>query len=478
MSTIRHSVIWTFASTNGANVVNFAVSLVLARMLTPSDIGIFSMTVMMVSIAHYFRDFGVGSYLQQAKEITPQDVAAASGMLITSSWIIAAVTFGLSWPIGAYMEEDGVTEVMQVLALGFAFIPFGAVTHSLLSRDFRAKEQAIVRAFSTVVYAVSALWLANQGHGYMSLAWANFINIIATALAYLPYRMKGVPWWPRFSGWGSMLHFGGGSLLGNGLAAVNNAISETMLGKLSGAHDVGLLTRSTGVTGLIFQVVGPAMHQAALPFMSKAHHAGEPLNTHLARAVELVTAVLWPALLGVAIFAEPLVMLLYGPQWTESASIVPLICMSSILGVPFLFIGVSLTAVGKAYWSALPAAIGVATKLIIVPSVYQGTLQSFAWGLLAASLVGFVPQVYLQQRVFGFSIREFLNCQRTSALLTLGTGVVAYGLHDLLAGQTPMATIVIAAVVLPSTWLAGLWLTRHPLWFALRGRMMNASPAV
>ena len=105
MSQIRKALALTFLSTNGATAVQFAVTLVLARLLSPEEIGIFSITAVAVSIAQLFRDFGVASYLQREADLTRQKVATAFGVLLFSSWVIALLVFLVSGPLSPMAQR-------------------------------------------------------------------------------------------------------------------------------------------------------------------------------------------------------------------------------------------------------------------------------------------------------------------------------------------------------------------------------------
>lgn len=72
MLDLRRSIFITFLSTNGATAIQFAVTVVLSRLLTPAKVGIFSITIVFINIIAVLRDFGVSSYLQQEKDLTPQ----------------------------------------------------------------------------------------------------------------------------------------------------------------------------------------------------------------------------------------------------------------------------------------------------------------------------------------------------------------------------------------------------------------------
>lgn len=208
MANLRRSLIITFFSNSGSTVLKFIVSVLLARILSPTEIGIYSMTLVFVNFASVFRDFGVTQYLQREDDLTPDKIRSATGMVFTTSWLIALGLYLSSGALGAWFNEPEIVPVMQVLALGFAFIPFGAVTNALLTREFQAEKQAWVNAAGTISFCVACLVLAKMGFGALSLAYANLINILACVLAFAMVRPRDLPWLPSFKHWRSVASFG------------------------------------------------------------------------------------------------------------------------------------------------------------------------------------------------------------------------------------------------------------------------------
>lgn len=463
MTSLRRSLALTFLSTNGSTAVQFLVTIIIARLLDPDEIGIYSITAVMVSIAHIFRDFGVASYLQQEKELTTAKVGAAFGVLLSSSWFIAGLVFLLSWPAAKFYAQDGIKEVMQVLALGFIFIPFGAVTHSLLTRDYRAKEQAYVRIISTLAYALSAVGLAYMGYSYMSMAWANLINIVVTAIAYIPFRPKIVPWLPQFSGWRKVLNFGTGATLGNSLGAINSAIPDIVLGKVSGPYDVGLMSRGWSTTNLLNQVIGPTISYAILPYLSKAHHSGESMDTHLLRGSSYITGIMWPAFVATAIFSQSIILFLYGEKWLAATDIMQWLAVMFILTTPFGFLPSTYLAIGRPYLSTLPTIANLTSRGIAILLLYNGTLISFSWALVLAAAMMYPFHMWMQKHYLHLTVRSFLSSQIASVAVTLICTAFA-GLIWWLMQGFPAALIVSAAgLILPIIWITSIWVTKHPL---------------
>lgn len=463
MSSIRVALVLNFLSTNGATAVHFIVALVLARLLSPEEIGVFSITAVFVSIAHLFRDFGVGSYLQSASDLTREKVAAAFGMLLFSSWLIAVLVFFAGGILADYYRETGVQEVMQILALGFVFIPFGAVTHNLLIREYRAKEQAYVRVASTAAYAITAISLAKMGHGYMSMAWANLINIIVTALAYLPFRPAIAPLLPSFRGWRHVVNFGAAATLGNSANALNNALPDIVLGKISGPHDVGLLSRATGITNLINQIFGPSISYTVLPLLSQAHHSGQAISGHLVKATSYITGLMWPALASIALFAEPLIRFLYGEQWVDAADSVPWLTLMFALLNPFSFHGAAFIALGRPMLTVWPTLVLLLVRCVAIFCLYDGTLVSFAVALCVSSVAVWPVYLWMQSRVIGLHLRAFVNVLIPSFVVLVPCLLMAWIGRNLTHGQSDGLTLLIAFFTVGSTWIAVIWISRHPL---------------
>ena len=205
MPDLRRSLVINFFSSSGVALVQFMVSVALARRLTPSEIGVFSMTVVFVNIGHIFRDFGVATYLQREPDLTREKMRSAIGVLFASSWLIALVLVLASQRIGDGFREPGIVPVMRVLAIGFLIIPFGSVTNSMLAREFAADKQAIITATGIVGFCATCIGCAAFGFGSMSLAYANLCNIVVCALASIPFRPKSMPYLPSFRRWGATL---------------------------------------------------------------------------------------------------------------------------------------------------------------------------------------------------------------------------------------------------------------------------------
>lgn len=464
MANLRRSLVINFFSSSGATMLKFIVSILLARILSPSEIGIYSMTAVFVNFAGVFRDFGVTGYLQREPDLTPDKLRSASGVVFTTSWLIALVLFLASGAIGAWFDEPEIVPVMQVLALGFVFIPFGSVTNALLAREFAAEKQAWVSAAGTLSFCVSCLVLAKLGFGSMSLAWANLINILVCMFALIPMRPRNVPWLPSFSHWRSVVNFGAGSLLSNMAVAVNNAIPDILLGKLGSAAQVGLLSRANSTVQIFIHVAGSTMNYGAISYLSQVFHRGEPLAPVITRATVLLTGIGWAALGLTAVLGHDIVLALYGPTWLEAVPAILPLTLAAAAVMTFNYNSSAMAAIGRPYLSAVPVLGMLLARIALGVLLYDGSLAGFAWALCLATVMSLPLRIMLQKRYFAMRLLPLLRALVPSAVVALGSVGAGMLLAMLLpATLAPMLRLLIMAPLLAVVWYLLLRLTRHEL---------------
>lgn len=461
---LRKKILLQFLVSNGATAANFALSIVLARLLSPSEIGIFSMTAIAVSFAHVFRDFGVVSFIKQQKELNSDTIASATGVLITTSWSIAAALFLLSGHWAGYFGEAGIEQVMHVLALGFIFIPFGAIPQAVLTRNFEVEKQAIATLVSTTSYISTAIVLALNGFSYMSMAWANLVNILVTSACYIALRPPEVTMRASLRHWRQVVNFGTGAMLTSSLKAIDLALPDILLGKMSGARQVGLFSRANSTVNILNHVAGPTINYVALPYLAKIHHGGHDMAAELKRVIAYITGIFWPALAVIAVLAEPIIVLLYGAAWRESATVMVWLCVSCAAQTTFSLAQPALTGIGRPYLSAIALVCAVTLKIIFGIALYDGSLASFGIAIALADLLTMLPYLYLLRTYLGLSLGDILSSlTRTAAVALLVLGAAALCRILLPATWHAAAVVIVTCALAAAVWYLAIRWMQHPL---------------
>lgn len=464
MNSIRSKIAVNFFVSNGATIANFLLSVYIARLLAPAEIGIFSMAAVLVAFAHVFRDFGVVSFIRSQKTLRTASLRAAMGVMCCASWTFALAVFLAAPLAAAYYRHPGVEEVMRVLAIGFLFIPLGSIPQAVLARELDVRIQSTVTAISVLAYAGSCILLAKLGHGYMSFAWANLVNIIVTASAYWLLQPKGLPRLPSLRGWREVMRFGCGTMLSNAMRSADAALPDLVIGRLGGAHFVGLFSRASSTVNMLNHIAGPSINFAALPHLAKIHHSDQDFAREVKRLVSYLTGVMWPALAVLAFVPHDLILLLYGPNWLGSAPLIPALCVMVGIQMSFSVLQPAFTAMGRPYLSASPLLVGMLAKVGFSVALFDGSLRSFAFAFMCGELLSVPAYLVLAHRAMGLRLAQWVAATWRSAVM-VGAVLGSLVLFEpvLSSVEHPAARLLLVALYACVVWPVLLVLLRHPL---------------
>lgn len=469
MNSIRKKIGLQFLVSNGATVVNFALSLIVARLLTPTDIGIFSMSAILISFAHVFRDFGVFSYIVKEKEITTQTIRTALGVLLLTSWTVAAVMFFSADLWSQFFKTPEVGDVVRVLAIGFVFIPFGSIPYALLTRNLEVKRTSLVTVISVATYFVTTIYLAYTGHGHMTMAWSNLINIIVAGAAYHWYSTTPMPWVPSLKGWKKITHFGTGTIVTSTASALDTALPDVMLGKMSTPASVGYFNKAASAVALPYTVLKSTIDYFALPFLSKLHHANEDMAHAILQASSYISVIIIPAMVWMTVMDREIILFLFGPQWIASIEVIPWLCLAGAAAVLFRLVTPALTSIGKPYVASFPLLLGLLIKVGLAIVMFDGTLVSFAIAIAVGQIVCIPVFALVNKIYFNLGMIAWLRSNVSILAISAITGTVSYLFKTYVHADFPIFfSLLVNGVVFALVWYACVMVLKPPIEVELR----------
>jgi O-antigen/teichoic acid export membrane protein len=461
---IRRSLWITFAFSNASTIALFGVSLLLARILTPKEIGVFSLCVVIVNVVCVFRDLGVSPYLIRKGQVSAEDVGAVLGLTVTMSWVLALAIWLCRHRAAAYFGEPDVAAVLPILLIGFLLVPFTSVMSALLVRNLSAGRNAFVSAVSTVVYVSVVLGLAVAGFGAATLAWANAANLTTNLICFLIVMPKGFTLMPRWSGWRPIIAFSSGVVVTNLINAAHAAFPDAVIGRSLGAHDVGLYSRANGTVGLFNQAVGPTLAYNALPIIASSHREGPAaLVEMIKRSTEMLTVLAWPVYAWIAVYAGEIIGSLYGPTWTAAAALVPWLCLAAVARTPFLMAGPALQAVNRPYAAAVASAANLGLRVLVLGVLGVSDLHRFAVALCLTDVLAMAAWAWVSQRHLGLSARALLTSQwRSLAVAGICLAVLLAAKWPLGSAGWPVPLVAaLSGLLLAASWIAAVLITGH-----------------
>jgi O-antigen/teichoic acid export membrane protein len=466
VSGVRRSLLLSLADSYLGVVLQLASTVIVSRLLTASEVGIFAIAAVFAALASTFRDFGVAEYLIQEKDLGEDAIRAALTVNIGVSWLMALLLFVASPFASEFYRSDGVGQVMRLQAVNFLLIPFGAVTMAWFRRELNFKPMMIAGIFTNLTSFVVVVFLAYRGFSYMSLAWSSLAGTVVSVLISLFMRPAHFPRWPGKRGIGRVLHFGKFASGIYVLGALGKGAPEMIIGRALDAAGVGLFSRANGLVEIFNRLVLRAVMPVYLPFFAKAVRDDGSPSPGLLRAMSYLTAVGWPflAFMGLASFA--VVRLMYGAQWLDAVSLAKILCLAAAAEIVYVAGKEALLSQGLVRQSnSLQMGIQ-ALRVIGLLAVIPWGLEGACWGLLAATLAGaLLSHTYLARHI------ELTLAQVLRAVLP-SAGVTALCMAPLLLWvllSPPhegnyLTSACVGGGLAIALWFVGLRITNHSLW--------------
>jgi len=462
---VRRALIIALAENQLTFALQFATAIIIARLLTPAEIGVYSIAVITLSAAHVIRDFGVLAYLIKEQDLTEEKIRAASAISFGVSWLLAVLVFLASFPLAAFYGQPRLLHLTWVLAINFLMIPFGAVSMAILRRELQMGRIFAIRVGSAGAGAVTSITLALLGFGPMSLAIGNTANTAATMLGARIFR----PRWlarllPSTRGVKGVLTFSGQALTSDLLLEASRAAPDAILGKVDGPSAVALFGRASGLVDLFARFMSQAMWSVTLPFFSRVKRESGDVGPALARAQAHFVGVAWPFYAVLACSAQPVILTLFGDQWVASIPVLRWLTAFGAATAATLFASTALIAADRAARQVRMTAKVHVLRIAIIAGAAPSGIVALAIGLSAASLIEVLIVTLEIRRTLGVTVRTMVRVYAQGGLLAAWSALPAVAL--LLLGRMDALRLPgLLGLVAASTiaWLSGLFVVRHPL---------------
>ena len=252
--------IWQYAEKCGAQLINFVVSIILARILVPADYGLVGLIAVFISVLLVFAQSGMGQALVQKKEADDEDVSTVFYYSFVFSVIIYIGLFFAAPYIAKFYNEMVLTEIIRVLGLTVIMGAVNSVQQARIQKDMRFKIFFYATVSGTAVSAIVGICMAYSGYGVWALVWQQLSSRIITTIV-LWFTANWRPMW-IFSFRKMKQLFGySWKLLASGLLdTVYNNIYSLLIGKFYSSADLGYYNRGKQFPILIVENVRTTTH--------------------------------------------------------------------------------------------------------------------------------------------------------------------------------------------------------------------------
>jgi len=427
-SSVIRGVLWVSTGTLISQVLSWVSTIIVIRLLAPSDYGLMAMTAVFISLLAMISELGVGASLIQAKELTEREIRQIfAWVLITGLIGFVACYASAPWVARFYNEPDLVV-MIRVLGVSMTLMLAYAVPQGLFIREMNFKAKTQIEISAQLGATLLTLILALKGMGVWSLIAGQIALHMMKAIAF---NVLGSRWTaPLFDlrGSGRLLQYG---LTVTGDRLLNFVYTESdkiIVGKFLGSALLGSYAVALNLASIPMEKVLPIITQISFASYARIQDDMERIRENLLLTTRCVAFVGFPIFFGMSAVAPLGVPLILGPQWELLVAPFQLLCLILPLKALGPILSPAIFAIGR------PAVnlVNMVFTSTVMASAFLVGVQAGVIGVCVAWLVAY-PVVFgvttiRSLRVLGLPTRRYLSEIRfpffASALMLVSVGLL------------------------------------------------------
>ena len=379
-------------------VLQFSTVIVLARILTPSDFGLYGMVTPLVALFLVLRDAGLGLATLQSDVLTERQASTLFytnflvGVALSALFVLSA---GL---VASFYGETRLVDLVRALSVMFLFSGVRVQLEALMFRGYCFQAVFVIEIVASSIALVVSVGVALSGYGY----WALCARQLAYEISYTSTLFIYVRWLPRSFSMDretfSLFKFGANAVLSNCLVYFLRNVDNVLIGWKFGPAQLGPYALGYRTVLLPIQQVVTPLSRVFIPHLSQQKNDPQEFAKSYTHALRAMIFFVAPPLCGVWICAAELVDILLGRQWHDTVPIIRWLVPAGVLQVAYISASWINFARGRAdrqlWWG-----------LLSLPVVVGGFVIGLQWGVVAVAASYPISNALLLIPLFLYAVR-------------------------------------------------------------------------
>jgi len=439
---------WSGTSQVVRQVITLAISVFLARLLSPKEFGLIGMVTVFTGFANIFTEMGLGSALIQKADLEPRHLNAVF-------WSNVAVGFGLTLIavtgarfVADFYNSPALRSLTMVIGLNFFLGSLNVVQNALLHKQMEFRRIAIIENVAVFTSGFLAIGLALAGTGVWSLVAQSLLLTLISVLMMWQHSK----WRPVFSiDWKSLKELLGYSLNLLGFNILNywvRNLDKVLIGRFVGSSALGVYARAYSLMLLPINEVTSVLTRVMFPALSTIQGDIEKVKSIYLRSTKILSLVTFPIMVGLLVVARPFVLTVFGEKWVEVIPILKVLCLLGLGQSIATTVGWIYTSQGRTdlmfRWGAFA---GLVYWIAIIIGLHWGVL-GVAWAYtLSCYIILWYPSWAIPGRLINLSFTEMMKNLSSAFFCAVAMGFAILLIGFLLPPNWPQWVFLFVKVI-------------------------------
>lgn len=375
--------LWKFAERTGAQAITFILSIILARLLSPSDYGAIAILLVFITIADVFVNAGFGSALIQKKDADNLDFSSVFYVSFLFSVFVYGVIYLAAPFVAGFYNMPILQPTLQVLALRIPVAAINSVQQAYVSRNMQFKKFFYSTLSGTAASAVVGIAMAYKGYGIWSLVGQYLTNAVVNTIVLFSV----INWRPQlmfsFQRLKRLFSYGWKLLLSGLLDSGSQSLNSLLIGKFYTPADLAFFDTGKKFPMVIVTNINSSISSVLFPALASEQDEPERVKAHTRKAIQISSYIMWPMMLGMAACADNIVSLVLTDKWLPAVPYLQIACITYGLWPIHTSNLQAINAMGR---SDIFLKLEIIKKIIGITAL----LISIQYGVLAIALAGII----------------------------------------------------------------------------------------
>lgn len=428
---VIYNLIWRFMERIGAQLVQFVVSVVLARIIAPEAYGTITLVLVFAQILQVFVDSGLGNALIQKKDADDLDFSSVFFFNLLCCVGLYGIIF-LCAPLIAWFYNDlSLTAIIRALCLTVVISGLKNVQQAYVSRTMQFKKFFFSTLGGTVASAIVGIVMAMNGYGVWALVVQKLSNLFIDTLVLwltVDWHPKWMFSWTRLK---SLISFGWKLLVSALLDTVYNNLRNLLIGKFYSTVELAFYNKGQQLPNLIAININTSIDSVLLPTMSTAQDDRERIKNMTRRAIKTSTYVMAPLMIGLAVCANSIISILLTDKWLFCVPYMRIFCITYIFYPIHTANLNAIKAMGRSdlflKLEFVKKIVGIVALLVTIPI----SVKAMAYSLLITSVLSQIINSWPNRKLLCYGYLEQIRDILPNVGLAVVMGVVVLTIEHL-----------------------------------------------
>lgn len=422
----------------------FIISIILARILSPTDYGLIGMLSLFITLSGVFIESGISRALIQNQKSTDIDYSTAFYSNIGIAIVVYFILFFSAPYIANFYSEPILCNLLRILSLNIVISSVTIVQRAKLVTKMDFKSLAKINFISNVIGGVIGVAMAYTGFGVWSLVGNTLASTIITIILF-PYYAKWRPMWAfSMESFKRLFNFGYKLLISSIVATIVNNISTIAIGKAYKSAQLGHYTRAVSFSDTIAWTLHDVIGSVSFPVLSSLQDEKERLLNVYKKTLWYTALLVFPVMILMAVVAKPMVIVLLTEKWLPCVFYLQIMCIARMF-IPIAAINLNLmNALGRSDLFMKTDLSKTPLILIMLAITIPISVKAIVIGTLVNTIICFFINTYYPGKLLGYgALQQILDYKKIGIALLLMIAA-AYGVMQLFT--TPILQFVIGGV--------------------------------